>query len=256
MKIPDICKLVGLNLGIVLVDAFCYINLIAEENEWMAVGWGIIAVSVLGFCMGNYKIISNMQNQPEQQYGYVLGEIDTAEECIDALSKNKKAVFRNATQNAIEQVHTLQRKKKAMSEVLFQQCNVRENEESGYEDVIQEAEQLLYGNIRHMLSRMSIFDEQGYAQLMQRGSQAGTRGSSYLEQRKLFEEHIRYVNQQVEKNDGILLEFDRLLTEISKLSDEQDDQVLENMKNVVAGMKALNSNTDQELSQLEKKYQQ
>ena len=63
------------------------------------------------------------------------------------------------------------------------------------------------------------------------------------------------MDQQVEKNDGILLEFDRLLTEISKLSDAQDDQVLENMKDVVAGMKALNSNTDNELSQLEKKYQ-
>ena len=31
--------------------------------------------------------------------------------------------------------------------------------------------------------------------------------------------------------------------------------MLENMKDVVAGMKALNSNTDNELSQLEKKYQ-
>lgn len=255
MKIQDICKLIGLNLGIVLVDAFCYTNLIADDNESMAVGWGIIAVSVLGFCMGNYKIISNMQNQPEQQYGYVLGEIDTAEECIDALSMNKKSVFSNATRTAIDQVKTLQRKKKAMSEVLFQQCNVRENEESGYEDVIQEAEQLLYGNIRHMLSRISIFDEQGYQQLLQRGSQGGTRGASYIEQKKLFEEHIRYVDQQVEKNDGILLEFDRLLTEISKLSDAQDDQVLENMKDVVAGMKVLNSNTDNELSQLEKKYQ-
>ena len=113
----------------------------------------------------------------------------------------------------------------------------------------------MYGNIRHMLSRISIFDEQGYQQLLQRGSQGGTRGASYIEQKKLFEEHIRYVDQQVEKNDGILLEFDRLLTEISKLSDAQDDQVLENMKDVVAGMKALNSNTDNELSQLEKKYQ-
>lgn len=256
-------KLFSLNAGLVLVD-FLMGLLMVYTNEYVSgdgletllktFAIGVIILSVFAFGYGNYKILTGMAKEPQRKYHYVLDEIDTPEECYDALNKLKKRTFQSEVAQAVDQVKRMERKKESLQQILYQKCEASGQDMLGMEGIVQEAEQLLYENIRHMLSRMAIFDEEGYEQLMR---QSGTVGQATLQERKnIYYEHISYVRQQIEKNETILIEYDHLLTEISKMGDEEEDSAgIAHMRDVIQGMKQLNVKADQELEQLQRKYE-
>lgn len=256
-------KLFSLNAGLVLVD-FLMGLLMVYTNEYVSgdgtetllktFAIGVIILSVFAFGYGNYKILTCMAKEPQRKYHYVLEEIDTPEECYDALNKLKKRTFQSEVAQAVDQVKRMERKKESLQQILYQKCEASGQDMLGMEGIVQEAEQLLYENIRHMLSRMAIFDEEGYEQLMR---QSGTVGQATLQERKnIYYEHISYVRQQIEKNETILIEYDHLLTEISKMGDEEEDSAgIAHMRDVIQGMKQLNVKADQELEQLQRKYE-
>lgn len=257
-------KLFSLNAGLLLID-FIMGMLMVYTNEYVSsdgaetllktFAIGVIILSVFAFGYGNYKILTGMAKEPQRRYHYVLDEIDTPEECYDALNKLKKKTFQAEVTQAVDQVRRMERKKDSLKQILYQKCEASGQDLMGMQGVVEEAEQLMYENIRHMLSRMAIFDEEGYEQLMR---QSGTVGQATLQQRKnIYYEHISYVRQQIEKNETILIEYDHLLTEISKMGDEEqeDSAGIAHMRDVIQGMKQLNVNADQELEQLQKKYE-
>lgn len=258
-------SLISLNAGIVIVDALMVIckiyvnNYVADDTlEILANTFtlGVLILSVLVFFYGNYKLLKSISSSPKEKYHYVLEDIDTAEECIDALNKNKKDCFAKDVELAKDQVERLERKQEAMRQILFQKCEASQEDMLGMKKVVEEAEMLLYDNIKRMLSRMAIFDAEGYRKLMQQsyhGELATTQ-----ERKAIYYEHLAYVKQQLDKNEAILIQYDYLLTEISKMGDEdsQESDCMAHMKDVVNGMKQMNARDEDDLEDLEKKYQQ
>lgn len=258
-------SLISLNAGIVIVDALMVIckiyvnNYVANDTlELLANTFtlGVLILSVLVFFYGNYKLLTSISSDPKQKYNYVLEDIDTAEECIDALNKVKKICFIKEIELAKDQVERLERKQEAMRQILFQKCEASQEDMLGMKKVVEEAEMLLYDNIKHILSRMAIFDAEGYQKLMQQSYQGEL--ATTKERKAIYYEHFAYVKQQLDKNETILIQYDHLLTEISKMGDEdsQETDCMAHMKDVVNGMKQMNARDEDNLDALEKKYQE
>ncbi len=258
-------SLISLNAGIVIVDALMvickiYVNdYVADDTfELLANTFtlGVIILSVLVFFYGNYKLLTSISSNPKQKYDYVLEDIDTAKECIDALNKIRKDCFEKEIELAKDQVERLGRKQEAMRQILFQKCEASQDDMLGMKKVVEEAEMLLYDNVKRMLSRMAIFDEEGYRKLMQQSY--GGQLATTQERKAIYYEHFAYVKQQLDKNESILIQYDYLLTEISKMGDEdsQESDRMAHMKDVVNGMKQMNVRDEDNLEELEKKYQQ
>lgn len=256
-------QLIGLNLGIAVVnvvtfsDALIGLDLAADMGSMLerAMGYTLIIMSIFIFLVGNYKILSQKNARPMQQYDYVLEDIDTIPECMEALQTCRKNVFIRDVSTATEQVRRLERKRKSLEEILFQKCQAQQGELPGFKQVIDESEMLFIENVKRMLSRMSIFDQQEYETLQSTG-RMNISHEAYQAKQQIFQEHFAYIKQQIEKNEAILLEFDRLLTEISKIGDEDmaDEETMESIRDVIQGMRELHSEEDKELAQLERKY--
>lgn len=247
-----------LNVGIALVDIFFLKDFFGWKSKdaepWeMAFAITLIVMSVLVFLIGNYTILVDKKAKAETKYGYLLDEIDTIPECIEALGTCKKTAFYQHIATAKEQAGRLERKLKALREVLFQKCQAEQGDMLGFQDVIDDSEKLIIENIKRILTRISIFDQTEYDQLQN----SGIRGQAYEAKQQMFAEHFAYVKQQIEKNEEILLDLDRLLTEISKMGDQEavDAENMENIRSVVENLKVLHETKDDDMEILEKKYQ-
>lgn len=258
-------SLISLNMGIVIVDALMVIckiyvyNYVADDTLEILANtfvFGVLILSVLVLFYGNYKLLKSIFSNPKQKYDYVLEDIDTAKECIDALNKSKKSCFIRDVELAKDQVERLGRKQEAMRQILFQKCEASQEDMVGMKRVVEEAEMLVYDNIKHMLSRMAIFDEEGYHKLMQYSSNGEL--STTKERKAIYYGHFAYVKQQLDKNEAILIQYDHLLTEISKMGDEDSEESdrMAHMRDVVNGMKQMNAKEEENLEDLEEKYQQ
>ena len=171
---------------------------------------------------------------------------------VDGVSKQGFDFYVN---RAIEQVNQFQRKQESMRKILFQKCQSDEKEMYGVGQIVEDAEEMLYENVRHMVSRMSIFDEVDYLK-MQKDAANRQNSEGMAAKRALYQEHIEYINKQLEKTDAVLLSYDRQLTEISKLGDDygKEQEQMAHIQDVVNGMKQLNDEVDQELAGLERQY--
>jgi hypothetical protein len=231
-------------------------------GETMAVAFGItvLLLSAMAFGYGNYKLLKSMEGAEgrpsySKKYGYVLEEIDTPEECRTALMECRSRVFDFYVNRAIEQVNQFQRKQESMRKILFQKCQSDEKEMYGVGQIVEDAEEMLYENVRHMVSRMSIFDEVDYLK-MQKDAANRQNSEGMAAKRALYQEHLEYITKQLEKTDSVLLAYDRLLIEISKLGDDygKEQEQMAHIQDVVNGMKQLNDEVDQELAGLERQY--
>lgn len=262
-----VIQLILLNAGIALANILTFsesvfdVSLAYGTTMQRAIGITLIIMSVLIFAWGNYKILSHEDEaarelrEAKNAYGYVLEEIDTPEECLEALACYQKSVFMRDVDTAKDQVNRLVRKMASLKEILYQKCKAQQGELLGFQKVIEDCEMMTYENVKRMLSRMAIFDQREYEILQQGRLNVST---SALEAKyQIFQEHFCYIKQQLEKNEAILLEFDRLLMEVSKIGDEQtaDEETMNSIRDVIYGMKQLHNEERGEMEDLERKYQ-
>ena len=82
---------------------------------------------------------------------------------------------------------------------------------------------LFYNNVKKMINRMIIFDYKDYKKLSEKRNDrletGGAVPAALDQQLIIYNEHIDYVRELIEMNEGILTKLDALLLEISKLDD-------------------------------------
>ncbi len=278
MRKKNLYRLIGLNVTIIVINVMVmtltgftqYIgsDAIRPEETGEILGFAtaitVLLLSIGIFIYGNIKILKSLENFGDKElysdkYGYVLNEIDTAEECLDALSSVKSKVFEEDIRRAIGQIQLFLRKQESMRKILFQKCQSDVEEMVGIGNIVQDAEQLIYENVRHVLSRISIFDEYDYLELKS-GKTYGLDSQSLAAKRKMYSDHLTYVKKQLDKTDSVLLEYDRLLTEISSIGDNysSEQNQFEHIREVVDDMKKINQDSmlDKELNSLKERYSQ
>lgn len=139
------------------------------------------------------------------KYGYDLDKLKDINDYKEALEScySKKSPFESEIHQAIEQITSMDKKNKILNELLEQN---NKQHFTALTDLGTQASNFLVNNVRKILNRMAIFDAETDATLL--------------------EEHKRYIQKLLSANEGILKDFNKLLTEVSQMDDISNDDAL------------------------------
>lgn len=156
-----------------------------------------------------------------------------------------------AARNMYRQLETFARRK----EVLLNLLNSYFSEDDNlyvYTSLTDKAQESIRDNIILALKRISIFDANEYNMLKNhQGSYSLEIRASKLRQ---YEEHLSYINKLIDSNDRLIIEFDNLITEVTRLNEGDNANDLSLLKDTVEAMRQLHFSEDEELSGLMNKY--
>lgn len=144
-------------------------------------------------------------------------EIKTHNEFIDALSHYKGVkTLQNDMELAIRQLERLRKRMETLLGLLNQRFDPKELTYRKFASVSQDVEKLFYLNIRSILGRMHVFDENEYKSVMLNKS-SRLHPDLIAEKKIVYNEFLSFVKDAIETNEEILLKIDKLLMEISRL---------------------------------------
>jgi hypothetical protein len=227
--IKKIFKIIGLNMGIAVVDTIVFspgllgVSFGGTSIFVMAFGATAILMSVVIFVTGNYKLIV------EKEKIIQISQINTPEDCINALNQNySKKTFEKDIDTMLEQIERFHNKKKTIEDILLQKFSSTEMSYVKFDGTILNIENVFYINIKSVLNKLNAFDEDDYKHTRKEDEQK--KSSTVFIQAKLniYNEYISFVKKAAEDNEQILLKLDKLLLEISKFNSLEDGE-LENM---------------------------
>lgn len=248
-------KMIKLNAAIVIINIVAFsdrlIGLTIQSDDVLktACSLTLIIMSILAFAYGNYKLIHEMYKNEI----YVVSEYDEPKDYILALNScREKKAFQLDIDIMVNQIRQLERKQNAIEDVFFQKHKKELTDSYAMKQVVIDTSNLVYENMKRIINRITIFDEMEYERLQNITNHTNTT----REKCKLYEEHIRYVKQLVDENEMILLEFEQLLVEISKMGEEEDNtDSLNTIRDMIQAMRRLSNHKD-EISDLEDKYKE
>lgn len=165
-----------------------------------------------------------LTNSTEAKYGYDLDKLKSANDYKDALESklSKNSPFREEIKQSLTQLDSITRKKSVLNELLEQN-----NQEhfTALIDLGDQATNFLFNNIRKILNRIAIFDSDI---------------SNSLEN-----EHKAYIQKLLKSNESILVEFNKLLTEVSQMDNTASDDTLKNvLSDMTSSLKSLRGESD------------
>ena len=152
---------------------------------------------------------------------------------IDVLTELlNKNILNNEINTTKNQISRLLKKKESLKNIIYIKFKEEDEDAYGLKDVIGKVENLLFSNVKSIINAISVFDQQEFNQINQRGN---------AEKHAVYMEQVNYIREKVNDNETILLEFDKLLMQLSKLSDgtQADSDDLAVFKDVVNNMKQL-----------------
>lgn len=225
----QIIKLIGLNITIIALNIILLspgligLRIGGDSVFQTALGATVLVMSVVVFIFGNYQIIS--EKKPRTTAIKIESQID----CITALKNNSyKKVFAKDINLILDQISRLNKKKEVVKDLLLQKFSNSELSYSKFENVIKEIEKLFYINVKSVLNKVNIFDEEDYDYVRKDYLSSRLSEDIIIEKMKIYNEYIAFVKDSAEDNEQILLKLDRLLLELSKFNSLEDGE-LENM---------------------------
>ncbi|WP_455715877.1 hypothetical protein [Anaerosporobacter sp.] len=230
-----VVKLGLLNFGIAIVDILAFSNVFMRINLGddtlvrRAFGYTLILMSIILFCYGNYRLLYSK----ETEYEFSIQDLNTPEDMVEVLTQLlNKNILNNEINTTINQIKRLLKKKESLKNIIYIKFKEEDEDAYGLKDIINKAENLLYSNVKSMINAISVFDQSEFNQINQKNNS---------EKHAVYMEQVNYIREKVNNNETILLEFDKLLMQLSKLSDgtqaDSDDLVV--FKDVVNNMKNL-----------------
>lgn len=146
-------------------------------------------------------------------------------------SSYMKRLYRSINRN-IEQIESFYRRKDVFSSLLEE----LQGEQSGaIADMAALVENSLDFNSDKIIDRIKIFDDK--LQVF------------------LVEQNLEYIEEYINKNDQVLMEFEKLITEVSGMSGAESEVDISKLTDIITAMQNLRRNEDSQLEDLKKKYQ-
>lgn|GEM_PF-1534064 len=140
----------------------------------------------------------------------------------------------NAINNAHGQIQKFKRRKGVLLHIAGADEEGEEND--AITDIIQTVEDALIINTERLINRIEIFDDYGNPFVMR--------------------QNIEYINEQLSKNEDILMEFETLITETSRIGEVKAEKDISKLRDMVDAMQSLRTNSYDEMNDLKKKYEE
>ena len=165
-----------------------------------------------------------LTHSTEAKYGYDLDKLKNSNDYKGALESklSKNSPFKDEIKQALTQLDSITRKKNVLNELLEQN---KQEHFTALIDLGNQATNFLFNNIRKILNRLAIFDSDS---------------SNSLEN-----EHKAYIQKLLKSNESILVEFNKLLTEVSQMDNTASDDTLKNvLSDMTSSLKALRGESE------------
>lgn len=229
MKVKRISSLLGLNIAIVMLNIIIFspglfnIKIDFINIFQTSIGITIIIMSFIIFIIGNYKILIKEDNEID------ISKLDDSEDYIEALKENSsKRVFSKDIDILLEQIERMDKKQEKIDDILLQKFTVNEMSYIKFKKTITEVRDVFYINIKSVINKINIFDEQEYEKIKKDIKNGKLNGKIEEQKKDMFDEYIFFVKDSIEDNEEILLKLDKFLFELSKFNSLEDGE-LENM---------------------------
>ena len=229
MKVKRISSLLGLNIAIVMLNIIIFspglfnIKIDFINIFQTSIGITIIIMSFIIFIIGNYKILIKEDNEID------ISKLDDSEDYIEALKENSsKRVFSKDIDILLEQIERMDKKQEKIDDILLQKFTVNEMSYIKFKKTITEVRDVFYINIKSVINKINIFDEQEYEKIKKDIKNGKLNGKIEEQKKDMFDEYIFFVKDSIEDNEEILLKLDKFLFELSKFNSIEDGE-LENM---------------------------
>ena len=229
MKVKRISSLLGLNIAIVMLNIIIFspglfnIKIDFINIFQTSIGITIIIMSFIIFIIGNYKISIKEDNEID------ISKLDDSEDYIEALKENSsKRVFSKDIDILLEQIERMDKKQEKIDDILLQKFTVNEMSYIKFKKTITEVRDVFYINIKSVINKINIFDEQEYEKIKKDIKNGKLNGKIEEQKKDMFDEYIFFVKDSIEDNEEILLKLDKFLFELSKFNSLEDGE-LENM---------------------------
>lgn len=149
-----------------------------------------------------------------------------------ALSEQRKRHYNQQVRRCIDIVMEQVQRFKRRKEVLLQITGAQDG--GAVDNLVENVEEVLQSNVRRLLNRVEIFDDQGIPEVIK--------------------QNLGYMEGLLFKNNEIMTEFETLITEASQMGDTDENQDISKLKDVINAMQSLRNNSDDEIDELAKKY--
>lgn len=122
-----------------------------------ALGVTIITMSIIIFIIGNYSILMKEDNDIN------IYKVVTSDDCIEALNENKyKKIFSSDIDILLEQIDRIENKVDTIEDILIQKFSISEMSYKKFNYVILDIKNLFYVNIKSIINKINIFDQNEY----------------------------------------------------------------------------------------------
>ena len=224
-------KCLFLNAGLIVLNivVFGVLGISIGANIFAtAIGALVIVLSVLLFIGGNISILLKKEKINVQK-NYKNNEIGIDKERLGAIEEaNKKTrVFRSEMNKTTEQLERLNARNEALNSILLQHFKPIEITYKRFKEVINSVNSVFGDNVQKILERINMFDENDYISLVYKMKKNPSERNvqSSREKLNIYMEHINYVKTLVEDNEVIIMKMDKLMLELSKLSELNADNI-------------------------------
>ena len=220
--------------------AFLHISLSGGNALLTAFGVMVIAMSIIVFFYGNYKILFIKPLVPDRLIRDRT--ITTLDEGVAAamqyMESQEAKTFDETLKTVIAQVARIKKKKATIHDVLLDRFSEGEMSYEKFRSAVDGIEKIMLSNIRSLLGRISAFDEDEYEKLIRDHRLRGGGATDPIMQSRMeiYNEYITYAAKSVENNEQMLIRLDQLVLEISKLDslNEGDIADMDAMKEIEA----------------------
>lgn len=115
--------------------------------------------------------------------------------------------------------------------------------------ILEEHRMKFFRNVDKVADRVEIMDLSGI------NTNLSVNSNLKEESRRIYQEHIDYIEGKINTNEKINIELDKLTTELSRINDSDGENNLEPLEDYIKALKSLNDNTtNNEIDKLMQKY--
>lgn len=207
----------GIFLGLTIISVALLTTLFKIGNSVLqtacGVSWLVFVAAVVLFIFyrfyfptGDKKPVSKLRT--EEDFTQSLKEYEDSE------------LFHSDIETMKRQIERFNRKKSVIGTSLLEKFDPNELSYGKFLSVVSEVEKTFFINIRNVLSVLRVFDESEYQTI---GDQNISRDLQE-KKRDVYDDYLETIKKSMNLNEAILISLDNLLSEISKLSiAEMDD---------------------------------
>lgn len=220
-------------LALVLIVFYGMLNISSSEYAPLkALAITLLPMCLILFFWINFRLIFKQKKSNSE-----VTEDDELQYMLQKYINSGKGVFKQQINLTLEHISKAKRQKEIFDNLLIENFNTDSNLEA-FLRIANDMEDSLTANINKILKRLAVFDFEGYVKF-----NSGVRYniSKEISDKKgqQFSDSISYINSICASNEEMLIEFDNLIIELSRMNESEMKNDLESIKDMVNAMQKL-----------------